>query len=381
MQYLFATLAALLTVLLPAFNLYAEVITPPSPPSLLSSSYILLDAGSGTILAEKESHTRLPPASLTKIMTGYVTFNEIRGGRITLDDQVLISSKAWKTEGSKMFIEVDKRVKLEDLIQGMVIQSGNDASVAIAEHVAGSETAFSSLMNQHAERLGMKDSHFTNSTGLPDEALYSSAYDMAILARALINEFPEYYRWYSQKEFTYNKITQKNRNTLLANDESVDGVKTGYTEAAGYCLVTSAQRDGMRLVSVVMGTSSPRARAQETQKLLNYGFRFYESHRLYDAKQSLKNVRVWKGATEQLAIGLENPLYVTLPRGDYENLQATLSIEAALIAPIAVGQNVGKIRIELHGKLLQETPLIALEEVAEGGFFSQITDHVLMLFN
>ncbi|MBF0470096.1 MAG: D-alanyl-D-alanine carboxypeptidase [Gammaproteobacteria bacterium] len=376
-------LKSILFLLFTIFPLSSATAAPkvtPSPPRPAATSYIMIDALSGQTITEKQSHKRLEPASLTKIMTGYVIFYELHSGQISLSDDVLISSKAWKTPGSKMFIEVDKRVTVENLIKGMVIQSGNDASVALAEHVAGSEDSFASLMNQHAAELGMKDSHFMNSTGLPAENHYTTAYDMALLARALISNFPEEYNWYSQKEYTFNKITQKNRNKLLFNDETVDGIKTGHTEAAGYCLVSSALRDEMRLITVVMGASSSRSRAQESQKLLNFGFRFYESHRLYSPQQTLKEVRVWKGSQEQISLGLDQEMIVTLPRGEYENLEASISVEKTLIAPIAAGDRVGTVILQLNGEQIKSLPLIALQSVTEGGIFQKIKDHILMLF-
>ncbi len=277
----------------------------PSPPKTAAEAYILIDYNSGKIIASQNADMRVEPASLTKIMTGYVVINELSNGNISLDDMVTISPKAWKMPGSKMFIEVGKKVSVHDLIKGMVIQSGNDASVALAEHIAGSEEVFAELMNKYAESLGMTHTHYMNATGLPNPDHYTTAEDLSILARALINKFPEEYEWYAQKKFTFNGITQYNRNKLLWQDPSVDGLKTGHTESAGYCLVTSAKRDDMRLISVVLGTDSAKQRIQESQKLLNYGFRFFETHKLYQAGQRLNDARIWEGQQDTVGLGLE----------------------------------------------------------------------------
>lgn len=352
----------------------------PSPPQLDASGYVLMDYHSGQVLAADNPEQRLEPASLTKMMTAYTVFHELKSGHIQLDDEVRISEKAWRMIGSKMFIEVGKFVTVEELLKGMIIQSGNDASVSLAEHVAGSEDAFVPLMNTHARRLGMTDTHFTNSTGLPDEALHTTPLDMARLAVALIRDFPEYYEWYSEKRYTFNNITQSNRNLLLFRDESVDGIKTGHTEAAGYCLVASAQREQMRLITVVMGTDSEKARAQESQKLLNYGFRFYETHRLYEAGKPLKQMRIWKGESEQLPLGLAEELYVTVPRGSYQELNASMSVSKTLQAPVKKGQQLGEVNVQLGDETLARRPLIALQAVAEGGLWQKLKDSVLLLF-
>jgi len=351
----------------------------PAAPKVAASGHLLIDFNSGTILAESNSSEQLEPASLTKIMTAYVVFKEISEGNITLTEEVLISKKAWRTPGSRMFIEVGKRISVEKLLKGMVIQSGNDASVALAEHVAGSEEVFANLMNDHAQRLGMTSSSFKNSTGLPDKEHYTTAADIAKVTMATIREFPEFYEWYSIKDYTFNKITQENRNKLLWRDESVDGVKTGHTDSAGYCLVASAKRNDTRLVSVVMGTKSINARAKETQTLLNYGFRFFETHRLYGAGEELSITRVWKGSAESLALGLEAPLYVTIPRRQYKNLAANMSITPKLEAPIRKGQVIGQVQVSLAGDLVAEVPLVALANVAEGGIWQTIKDSVLLM--
>ncbi len=359
-------------------SVYAEVLMP-SPPRLAAKSYVLMDFDSGQFLAESNSNERMDPASLTKIMTAYIIFNELKNNNIRIDDKVHISEKAWRMEGSRMFVEVDKEVPVEALLKGLVIQSGNDASVALAEHVAGSEEAFASLMNKHARRLGMKNTHFVNSTGLPDKEHYTTAHDLALLVQALIRDFPEQYKLNSEKEYRYNGITQYNRNKLLWRDPSVDGVKTGHTNAAGYCLVASAKRDGMRLISVVMNTSSEKARATESQKLLKYGFRFFSTHRLYEANKPLTNLPVWKGESDKLPLGLSKPLYVTIPRGQYDNLKATMNVDETIVAPVEKGQEFGTVNIALDGKQIAQQPLLSLKAVAEGGLFTRLKDTVLML--
>lgn len=351
----------------------------PAPPMVAGTSYFLMDFFSGRVLAEKDPDKRVSPASLTKIMTVYVAFNELKAGHLTLDEKVTVSKNAWETGGSKMFIEVNKQVSVEDLLQGIIIQSGNDASVALAEHIAGSEQTFAAMMNEHASQLGMLNSNFENSTGLPMPNHYSSARDLALLARAVITEFPEYYRWDSQKEFTYNNITQRNRNLLLWRDESVDGLKTGYTEDAGYCMVASAIRDDMRLISVVMGTSSPNARANESQSLLNYGFRFYETHKLYDAGQVLVEARIRKGETSKLSVGVAEDVYVTAPRKHFNELKAETLVDKAILAPISKGDAVGTLNVSLADDVLLSKPLIAMDSVAEGGFFRRLYDAALVL--
>ena len=352
----------------------------PAPPNIAASGHLLIDFHSGRILSESNADQRLEPASLTKIMTAYTVLRELKEGNIKLQDQVLVSKKAWRTPGSRMFIEVDKQVSVEQLLKGMIIQSGNDASVALAEYIAGSEETFTNLMNEHAQRLGMLDSHFVNSTGLPHDEHFTTPRDIAKVSEATIREFPEYYAWYAVKEYTFNDIKQQNRNKLLWRDESVDGVKTGHTEAAGYCLVASAARDGMRLTSVVMGTSSEDSRAKESQSLLNYGFRFFETHRLYDRSEPLSRVRVWKGDREMLSLGLDKALYVTIPRRQYKNLKASLQIDPQLLAPIAKGEAVGRVNVELEGELITSVPLVALDSVAQGGLLQQAKDTVLLWF-
>lgn len=352
----------------------------PAPPSLNAKGYLMMDHNSGEVLAEKNSDERLEPASLTKLMTAYVTFSELAQGNMEIDDLVTVSEKAWRTPGSRMFIEVGKQVLVKDLLQGIIVQSGNDASVALAEHVAGSEESFADLMNHYAAQLQMSNSHFQNSTGLPADEHYSTARDMALLASALIREFPEFYRWYSQKEFTYNDITQHNRNTLLWRDANVDGLKTGHTEAAGYCLVASAMKDEMRLITVVMGTPSEKARADSSQALLNYGFRFFETHKLYAAGETIETARVWKADNETVPVGLARDLYVTIPRGAYKELKAVMDMQATLTAPLAAGENVGNVAVSLSGQPVTAQPLITLSNVPLGGILRRMTDSVLLWF-
>jgi D-alanyl-D-alanine carboxypeptidase (penicillin-binding protein 5/6) len=352
----------------------------PSPPTIGGSGHLLIDHHSGRVLAESNADTRLEPASLTKIMTAHVVFSELQKGNIRLEDQVTVSNKAWKTPGSRMFIEVNKQVSVEDLLKGMIIQSGNDASVALAEHIAGSEETFSDLMNTHAKRLGMTASHFRNATGLPDEDHYTTPRDIAKVTSASIREFPDYYAWYKIKEFTFNDIRQHNRNQLLWRDDSVDGVKTGHTEAAGYCLVASAEREGMRLVSVVMGTQSVNARTAETQKLLNYGFRFFESHKLYDKGQAVSRLRIWKGEQSEIPVGPAMEVYATIPRNQYEQLSSQMEIDPQIMAPVSQGQKLGRVLVKLNDRQISEVPLVALEGVAEGGIWPQVRDKVLLWF-
>lgn len=357
---------------------YAAEVPIPAPPQLGAKSYILVDFSSGDILAENTPDIRLDPASLTKLMTAYVVFHALDQGQISLEDQVNVSEKAWRTEGSRMFIEVDTRVRLEDLIRGMIIQSGNDASVALAEHVAGAEETFAALMNEHAQILGMTATSYRNSTGLPFPDHYTTARDAGILARAIITEFPDYYGLYSEREFTYNDIRQHNRNSLLWRDTSVDGMKTGYTEDAGYCLVTSAERSGMRLISVVMGMATAEARMSGSQALLNYGFRFYETHRLYAEGEEITTARVWGGNQEMAALGLAQDLFVTIPRGSYETLSANIEVQSTLIAPLVDRAAVGQVRVSLDGEGLLDAPLVTLHPVEEGSFWTRLKDELTL---
>ncbi len=352
----------------------------PQAPAVKARAYLVEDFHSGQVIAARNPDQRIEPASITKLMSAYVVFQEIRNGTLSLEDKVQISEKAWRTPGSRMFVEVGTQVSVADLIKGMIIQSGNDATVALAEKVAGTEASFASLMNHHAKRLGMDSSHFVNSTGLPDPQHYTTARDIARVARALIAEFPEYYQWYSERQFTYNGITQYNRNKLLWRDESVDGIKTGHTDSAGYCLVTSARRDGMRLISVVLGTRSEEARADASQALLNYGFRFFETHKLYDANSKLTRARVWKGATEEVDAGLKDTLYVTIPRGRYKNLDASMQLRKQILAPVDAGEVLGEVLVRLDGQTVAEKDLVALQSVGEGNFWQRIVDEALLYF-
>ncbi len=351
----------------------------PAPPQVAARAYLLQDFNSGRLLAQSNIHERMEPASLTKLMTAYIVFSELESGTITLSDQVRVSEAAWRMGGSRMFIEVNKLVSVEDLLKGMIVQSGNDASVALAEHVAGSEDAFVSLMNSYAEKLGMTGTHFVNSTGMPDPDHYTTANDLAILTRALIADFPQYYKLYSQREFTFNGITQSNRNKLLWRDKSVDGVKTGHTKSAGFCLIASAQRNDMRLISVVLGTKGENARAQESQKLLNYGFRFFETRRLHGANQAITTVRIWKGEVEQLPLGLTEDLYVTVPRGRFDQLESRNNIAALIMAPAARGRQYGSLVVSLDGEEIAIRPLVALRDVAEGSLWQRLSDEALLL--
>jgi len=350
----------------------------PAAPQLGASSYILLDFDSGEVLAEHNADERLEIASLTKLMTSYVVFQELGSGNIALDDVVIISENAWRTGGSRMFLEPGMEVTVEQLILGMVVQSGNDASVALAEFLAGTEETFAGVMNYYAGQLGMSNTHYTNATGWPDPDHYGTARDVAMLSAAIIRDFPEYYQWYSEKEYKFNEIRQPNRNNLLWRDPSVDGLKTGHTEAAGYCLASSAKRDGMRLVSVVMGSSSEQARASESQSLLNYGFRFFETVQLYQAGQVLAEGRVWKGLEEQVPLGLAEDLFITIPRGRYEALDAKLEMQTELLAPLEQGVEVGRIRIQLDDELVTSRPLVTLGSVEPAGFFGRAWDGVRM---
>ncbi|MGD2055191.1 MAG: D-alanyl-D-alanine carboxypeptidase family protein [Gammaproteobacteria bacterium] len=369
-----------LLLLLVASLLLADPLPIPKPPATGARAFIVMDFDSGRVIAEENSDQGVEPASITKLMTAYVVFKELDSGNIALSDMVTVSEKAWRTPGSRMFIEVGKQVSVEDLLQGMIIQSGNDATVALAEYIAGSEDTFATLMNRHAEKIGLSGSHFVNSTGLPDPEHYMTARDIATVAARLIRDFPEYYKWYSRKEFTYNGITQYNRNKLLWRDESVDGMKTGHTEAAGYCLVTSARRDGMRLISVVLGTKSDNARAEASQALLNYGFRFFETHKLYDAGSQLASSRVWKGDSDNVALGLDRPLYATIPRGQYKALDASMTIDNRITAPLNKGQALGSVQVQLGDSVVAEQPLVALQSVGEGSFWQRLVDEALLYF-
>jgi len=356
-------------------------LTIPTTPTLPVASYLLMDTNSGDIIAQQNPDERLAPASLTKMMTAYVVDRALESGKISLDQMVPVSETAWKAEGSRMFIDVNTEVSVKDLLKGVIIQSGNDASIALAEFVAGSQESFAQLMNEEAARLGMTNSHFVNATGLPAEDHYSSAHDLAILGRTLIHDFPESYPFYAEKEFTYNGIKQGNRNLLLWTDNTVDGIKTGFTDAAGYCLVSSAQRDGMRLVAVIMGAKSPKARADQSRQLLTYGFRFYETRKLYAANTAINSPKVWMGEKKEVGLGLAEALYITIPRGQYDNIESSIKLEETLKAPIVENANYGHLILTLDGKTLLEKPLVALESVPKGSWFGNAMDYVKMSFN
>jgi D-alanyl-D-alanine carboxypeptidase (penicillin-binding protein 5/6) len=364
----------------PAQAIEADTLIPAAP-QLAASSWILMDANSGRILVEHNADKRLPPASLTKMMTAYLVENEIDDGKLTPDENVRISVNAWKTGGSRMFIREGTSVSVDDLLHGVIIQSGNDASVALAEHIGGSEGSFADLMNQHAKRLGMSNTHYMNATGLPHAEHYSTAHDLAILARHIIRDYPDHYQIYSQKYFTWNGIKQPNRNKLLWRDKDVDGLKTGHTDEAGYCLVASAKKEDTRLISVVMGTSSEEARAQESQKLLTYGFRYFESKKLYDKGAVLNQARVWGGEKDQVRLGMAKEVYLTLPSGQADKLTARLDLKDTIKAPVQVGEQYGTLQIKLEDKVLAEEPLVALESVEQGGLFKRLWDALMLFFH
>ncbi|HBI79472.1 D-alanyl-D-alanine carboxypeptidase family protein [Marinobacter adhaerens] len=377
----FRTLSVVLVLMLALTGkAMSQSVLIPSPPQIAGSSYVLMDPKSGRIIMEENSHERLPPASLTKMMTAYIVERELDEGRIAMSDMVPISVNAWKTEGSRTFVREGTQVSVEDLLRGVIIQSGNDASVALAEFVAGSEGAFVDIMNQQAQLLGMKDTNFVNATGLPSPEHFSTAYDLAMLARAIINDYPENYPLYAEKHFTYNNIRQPNRNSLLWRDDSVDGLKTGHTEEAGYCLVASAKRNDTRFIAVVMGTNSSEARAQEIQKMLNYGFRYYESERLFRSGQELIEARVWGGQADQLSVGMTEDVYVTIPRGSRNDLESTVDLDSVIKAPIKVGDELGRVKVSYNGEVLVDQPVLALTEVPEGGFFKRIWDAIKLFF-
>lgn len=358
----------------------AQAADIPAPPALSVKSYILKDFNSRQEIAGQNAAMRVEPASLTKDMTAYLTFKALKNGHLKLDQNLPVSQKAWKVEGSKMFIEPNKPVNVDELLHGLIIQSGNDAATALAEGVAGDEGAFANMMNTEAQRLGMKGSHFMNATGLPDPQHYTTAEDMATLAMALIRDFPEEYkRLYAIKEYTYNKITQQNRNRLLWMDPNVDGVKTGHTETAGFCLVASAKRGDMRLVSVVLGAPTEPARATESQKLLNYGFQFYESSVVYKKGQSISELKVWKGDKPILAATVADDLVLTLPKGDYKRIKAKMTSKQPLIAPIQAGQEVGTVDFVLDDKIVAQRKLVAAQTVVAGSFFSRIIDSIKLM--
>ncbi|MFW9609754.1 MAG: D-alanyl-D-alanine carboxypeptidase family protein [Aquaspirillum sp.] len=357
----------------------AEGAFAPPPPDIAGRAYILNDFYSGQTLAARDPDTRIEPASLTKLMTAYLTFKALKEKRLTLEQQLTVSQKGWRTEGSRMFLDPRIPVSVNDLIHGMIIQSGNDACVTLAEAIAGSEEVFGQLMTREARRLGMNGTNFQNATGLPGAQHYTTVRDLGILANALIRDFPEFYPIYSKKEFRYNNITQPNRNLLLYRDPNVDGMKTGFTDAAGYNLVASSRRDGRRVVSVVVGTSSPEARAVESSKLLNYGLQFFDTPRLYMNKKPVSKLPVFKGKESELEIGVSRDVYVSVPKGTARKIQVQMTTQKPLLAPIKAGQTVGKLSLSLDGKVLAEQPLVALKEVPEAGFFGRLIDSIKLM--
>ena len=375
----------IILLLLVSIEIYAAPVIIPAPPELAANGYLLIDASTGKVLVAHNGEQRLPPASLTKIMTSYVAAKQLALGTISLEDQVDISVEAWRMEGSRMFVREGTKVRLEDLIRGIVIQSGNDASVAVAEHIAGSESAFAELMNQYALQLGMTGTNYVNSTGLPDENHYTTAHDLALLTIALVSEFPEHYSIYKERSFTYGAPgeqpkRQSNRNKLLFRDSSVDGVKTGHTKAAGYCLVASALREEMRLISVVMGASSEEIRARESQKLLTYGFRYFETSSLYKADNVLKQVRVWGGQHSSIRLGLMEDLVLTIPRGSRKTLKTVIDIDDEVHAPLSMGDKLGTLTVRLSENETTSLPLVALNSVQASGFLASLWDSIRLFF-
>ncbi len=352
-----------------------------SAPEIKASSYLLVDFHSGVELAEKNADKQIEPASITKLMTAYVIYKELAKGSVTADDKVLISKKAWKMEGSRMFVEAGKKVALSRMLNGLVVQSGNDAAVALAEHIAGSEAAFVTKMNEQAAALGMKSTQFQNSTGWPADNHYTTARDIVLLTRALISDYPKYYKLHALKEYTYNGIKQYNRNKLLWRDDTVDGVKTGHTESAGYCLVSSALRNDMRLISVILGAETEKARADYSQELLEFGFRFFETHKLYDKGSVLADARVWKGTKNTVPAGIVDDFYVTVQKGHYKQLKGLMELDKSLDAPIKRGDVVGTAIIKDGDQIVHEVTLLALDAVDAGGFWTKVTDSVKKLFN
>lgn len=359
----------------------ASALPIPEPPNFSATSFILVDHDSGQVLAAKNAEKRIEPASITKIMTSYIVFDELDKGKLALDDKVTISEHAWRMGGSKMFVEVDKQVSVEKLLHGMITSSGNDATVALAEHLAGSEATFAQYMNQYASDLGLENSHFTNATGWPHKDHYMSAHDIARLSSHMIEDFPDLYeRFFHQKEYTYNEIKQYNRNSLLWTDDSVDGLKTGHTESAGYCLAVSAEREGMRLVSVVTGTGSNNARSSASQSLLSYGFRFFETYKVFDAGHQITDVTVWKGAADSVPLVADGPVYATAPRDNRAGLSTSAELPGRIMAPVEKGQRMGTLKVAYQGEVVQEKPLYAAEAVPEAGIFGRLMDEFWLMF-
>jgi len=362
----------------------SAAITPvPSPPRLAAKSYLLIDINSGRILAEKNIDEAIEPASITKLMTAYIVYKELEAGRLSLDEKVTMKKKTWRKwrlQGSTIYLQENQPATVEELLKGVIILSGNDATVALAEHIAGNENLFVDYMNQYAQALEMNDTRFMNSTGWPHKQHVTTAKDIATLAKAIINDFPEHYKLYVEKEYTFNDIRQYNRNKLLWRDKSVDGLKTGHTESAGFCLVASALRKDMRLVSVVLGTKSEKSRADVSQSLLSYGFRFFESNKLYGAGESLNETRVWLGEKENLSLGLMEDLHVTIPRGHYKHLDAVMDVNKDISAPVTKGEQMGTVRVMFNGDEILKKPLVALQTIDEGSFWQRTRDHIIQLF-
>jgi D-alanyl-D-alanine carboxypeptidase (penicillin-binding protein 5/6) len=355
-------------------------IITPTPPSLNAKAYILIDVNSGKIIAEKNSEEKLPPASLTKIMTLYVVSNALKQNQIHLNDPVRISHDAWKTAGSRMFVKEGQQVTIKELLKGIIVDSGNDACAALAEHLGGSESGFAELMNYQAKQLGMTHTHFTDSTGLPNPDLYTTAKDLAILSRALINNFPEYYHWYKQKWFTFNGIRQANRNRLLWRDNQVDGVKTGHTDEAGFCLVSSAKHGDMRILSVLLGSPNDTSRADDSERLLNYGFRFFETHSLYKENSQVTEVPLYKGTQNSLPVGVLHHLFITIPTGQYQHLNISTNVPKYIQAPLKKGDQLGEIIVSFNNTVITKEPLYALNDAPAGGFFKRMKDSVRLVY-
>jgi serine-type D-Ala-D-Ala carboxypeptidase (penicillin-binding protein 5/6) len=364
----------------PSPTIIAQPIVTPQAPALNAKAYILIDVNSGKVIAEKNSEEHLPPASLTKVMTLYVISHALHSEQIHLQDSVRVSKEAWKIGGSRMFIKEGQQVLIEDLLKGIIVDSGNDACVAMAEHIAGTENAFADLMNQHAQHLGMNNSHFTDSTGLPDPKHYTTAKDLAILGRSLISDFPEYYKWYKQKWFSYNGIRQPNRNRLLWRDNQVDGIKTGHTNEAGFCLVSSAKRGNMRLLAVVLGEPSETLRADDSEKLLQYGFRFFETHELYKSNQTIVSLPLYKGMTDSVSAGLTEEQFITIPAGQYQRLNISTKVPEYLQAPMKKGDKIGELVIQFDNEVIATHPLYALQDIEIGGFYTRFKDSIRLLF-
>ncbi len=352
----------------------------PKPPNPSVKSYVLMDYDSGMIIASKNPNLILPPASITKIMTSYIAFTELQNNALSMNEKVLISKKAWKTGGSKMFIEVGKKVKVSDLLHGIITSSGNDASVALAEHISGDEETFSVYMNQIAESLGLTNTNYVNSTGLPNDDLYTSAKDMAVLSKHLIKNFPKEYKYYSNKSYIYNEIKQYSRNKLLYLDSTVDGIKTGYTKKAGYCLVSSANRGKRRLISVVMGAKNPEQRTNVSKALLEYGFRFYETHRIFNADESIHNARLYNGEKSEISLGVKEDTYVSIPRRSIKKIKKKYIIDRNLTAPVEIGESVGFVAIQLNNKTVTRIELFAMESVELGSVYKRTLDSILKSF-